>query len=156
MIQRAFLAVSFLLVFVSPGLWACTCSNEPPGKCPGLQSDDVVFLGTVTDVANVPSAPADATATDSANATGIQASAPITRYRFHIDEKFAGPDAPEIDVFSGGDDGDCAYNFKKGDQYIVFTQQETEGRLFAVICSSTRPASDGRALLPQLLSLIHI
>ncbi|MGA7186917.1 MAG: hypothetical protein WBY66_00325, partial [Candidatus Acidiferrales bacterium] len=71
MIQRAFLVVSFLLFFVPSGLWACTCSNEPPGKCPALQPDDVVFLGTVTDVANVPPAPADANATDSANATGI-------------------------------------------------------------------------------------
>ncbi len=153
MIQRAFLAASFLLLLVPSGLWACTCSQEPPGKCPGLQSDDVVFLGTVNDVANVPPAAADTTSTDTANTTGIQTSAPITRYRFHIDEKFAGPDAPEIDVFSGGDDGDCAYNFKKGEQYIVFTQQETEGRLFAVICSSSRPASDGRALLPQLRAM---
>ncbi|MGC2806497.1 MAG: hypothetical protein WA211_10220, partial [Candidatus Acidiferrales bacterium] len=87
------------------------------------------------------------------NEAAAQSAAPITRYHFRIDEKFAGPNVSDIDVFSGGDDGDCAYNFKKGEQYIVFTQQETEGRLFAVICSSTRLASDGRAVLPQLRAM---
>ena len=67
-----------------------------------------------------------------------------------MDERFAGPEATEIEVLSGGDDGDCGYRFQMGAQYFVFTQQETEGRLFVTICNGTRPASEGRALLPQL------
>jgi len=160
MIRRPFLTAALLLLSSPCGLLACTCSKQPPGKCPGLQSDDVVFLGTVTEVAAV--APDAATAESAAAAANTneanpgaapQAIAPITRYHFHIDEKFAGPDSADIDVFSGGDDADCGYYFKKGQQYIVFTQQETEGRLFAVVCSQTRPASEGRALLPQLRSM---
>jgi hypothetical protein len=166
MIQRGLLVLTFLSFFITSSLWACSCSKEPPGKCPGLQSDDVVFLGTVTDIAAV--APASAAVPDSngaaaaadANASAApnqdasaQANTPITRYHFHIDERFAGPDSPEIDVFSGGDDGDCGYNFKQGDQYIVYTQQETEGRLFVTICNGTRRAADGRALLPQLRAM---
>lgn len=154
MMQRSFLAVALLLFFIPSGLWACTCSKEPPGKCPGLQSDDVVFLGTVTEIAAVApdatsaEAASAAASTDEANpGVAPQTASPITRYHFHIDEKFAGPDSPDVDVFSGGDDGDCGYYFKKGEQYIVFTQQETEGRLFAVVCGQTRPASEGRALL---------
>jgi hypothetical protein len=58
-----------------------------------------------------------------------------------------------MDVFSGGDDGDCGYRFKKGQQYIVFTQQEVEGKLFATVCNGTRPSSEGRALLPQLRAM---
>src|SRR5271154_1134659 len=168
MIQRGLLTLAFLLFFIPSGLWACTCSKEPPGKCPGLQSDDVVFVGTVTDISAVANTPApnppaspDASATPDTNPAATQAAAadaaqgntPIIRYHFHITERFAGPDSTEIDVFSGGDDGDCGYNFKKGDQYIVYTQQETEGRLFATICSGTRRASDGRALLPQLRAM---
>ena len=160
MIPRAFLAASLLLLFVPSGLHACTCSKEPPGKCPGLQADDVVFVGTVTDIAGVaPVAASPESETAAANTADAnpgaapQAIAPIIRYHFHIDEKFAGPDSPEIDVFSGGDDADCGYVFKQGQQYIVFTQQETEGRLFAVICGATRPADQGRALLPQLRSM---
>ena len=71
---------------------------------------------------------------------GASASTPVTRYHFHINEKFAGPDAADIDVFSGGDDGDCGFRFKQGEQYIVFTQQEVEGHLFATICNGTRVA----------------
>jgi hypothetical protein len=169
MIQRALLILA-LVLFIPSALLACTCSKEPPGKCAGLQSDDVVFLGTVTDisaVANTPppapaatdaNAPADAAAASAdaaATAAAAQANGntPIIRYHFHLNERFAGPDSPDLDVFSGGDDGDCGYNFKKGDQYIVFTQQETEGRLFATICNGTRRAADGRALLPQLRAM---
>jgi hypothetical protein len=158
--RRVFPAAALLLFFIPSGLWACTCSKEPPGKCPGLQSDDVVFVGTVTEIAAAAAVAPDESAAngapataDASNASTAQNVTPIIRYHFHIDEKFAGPDTPDIDVFSGGDDADCGYVFKKGEQYIVFTQQETEGRLFAVVCSQTRPASEGRAILPQLRSM---
>jgi hypothetical protein len=78
--------------------------------------------------------------------------APVMRYHFRIDEKFAGPDDSEVDIFSGGDDGDCGYKFHKGDQYIVYTQQEAQG-LFATVCNGTRPISQGAALLPQLRAM---
>ncbi len=160
MMQRSFLAATLFLFFVPSPLHACTCSKLPPGKCLGLQSDDTVFLGTVTEISAVaPDAASAEAATAAANTNDAnpgaapQAITPITRYHFHVDEKFAGPDTPFIDVFSGGDDADCGYYFKKGEQYIVFTQQETEGRLFAVVCSQTRPASEGRAILPQLRNM---
>ena len=138
----------------------CACSKAPPGACQGLQQGDVVFLGTVTEVENVAAAQnpnAGISNGDQTNAGGgdasSNASAAVTRYHFHIDERFAGPDTDEIDVFSGGDDGDCGYKFKKGDQYVVFTQQEIDGKLFSTICNGTRPASEGRALIPQLRAM---
>jgi hypothetical protein len=151
--------LKLLLIVVSwPAIAsACTCSKAPPGVCSGLQSDDVVFTGTVTAIENVaPAAATDVNSADSESAAPQVAAAeatPVIRYHFKIDEKFAGPDSAEIDVFSGGDDGDCGYHFREGGQYIVFTQQETEGRLFATICSGTRPAADGRALIPQLRAM---
>src|SRR6202050_3446166 len=154
MIRRAVLAMLPILFFVPGGISACTCSKAPPGTCQGLQQDDVVFVGTVVDVENVPSPTPDAADSQNAGSTTSATDVtPVIRYRFKIDEKFAGPDAAEIDIFSGGDDGDCGYRFRKGDQYIVFTQQEIEGRLFATICNGTRPASEGRALLPQLRAM---
>lgn len=153
--------LGFLLAcFLAPSAaHACACSKAPPGVCPGLQKDDVVFTGTVIDIqpaaADASNASAAAPASDAASSAqaAATAEAPITRYRFRIDERFAGPDQPEIDVFSGGDDGDCGYIFKKGKQYIVFTQQEGDGRLFSTICNGTRPASEGRALIPQLRAM---
>jgi len=157
MTSRVILKLLPILFFWPAIASACTCSKAPPGVCPGLQSDDVVFTGTVTAIENVsPAATMEANAADSESAAPTVPAAdatPIIRYHFKIDEKFAGPDTAEIDVFSGGDDGDCGYHFRKGDQYIVFTQQETEGRLFATICSGTRPVADGRALIPQLRAM---
>jgi hypothetical protein len=127
---------------------ACTCSNAPPGRCPGLQADDVVFLGTVTDFENLPAPPpTDTSANPNPNVSSV------TRYHFQINERFAGPDTQGIDVFSGGEDGDCAFRFRKGEQYIVFTNKSDDGRLFATICNGTRLSSEGRALLPQLRAM---
>jgi hypothetical protein len=144
-LRQALLAFVFALAAPASS-WACACPQAAPGTCPSFASGDVVFLGTVTAVADVPLSPAEA-GNQSATAT------PIERYHFHIDEKFSGPDESGIDVYSGGDDGDCAFRFKKGAQYVVFTQPEAQGRLFATVCNGTRTAADARALIPQLRSI---
>jgi hypothetical protein len=143
---RQLLMVPFLALFAPAASWACACSQAAPGTCPHFDSGDVVFLGTVTQVTEVPPDPADR-GNQSATAT------PVLRYHFRIDEKFSGPEAQEIDVYSGGDDGDCGFRFKKGQRYVVFTQEETEGHLFATLCNGTRSADDARALIPQLRAL---
>jgi hypothetical protein len=169
MIRRAILGVCLLVFLSVSAARACTCTQAAPGKCAGLQKDDAVFLGTVTDIQRVVPTNIDNTAANSAagaDASGGAAggasnpgvapaspASPVTRYRFRIDERFAGSDSQEIEIFSGGDDGDCGYRFQKGMQYIVYTQQETEGRLFATICNGTRTVTEGRALLPQLRAM---
>jgi len=114
-----------------------------------------VFLGTVTAVEDIAyAAPGPA---DSQGAHVDIIASRLARYRFHIDERFASADIPAdastLDVFSGGEDGDCGYRFKPNEQYVVFTHQGTEGRLFATICNGTRPVADARALLPQLRAM---
>jgi hypothetical protein len=172
MFQRTLLVISiaiFIWLVAPSAARACACSQSSPGACQGIQKGDVVFLGTVTEVENVANAvpssvtserassglPPEGSGTGTAqeNTPAAPPSSPVTRYRFHIDDRFGGPEASEIDIFSGGDDGDCGYRFKKGEQYIVFTQQEVEGKLFATVCNGTRPASEGRALLPQLRAM---
>ena len=144
-----------LLLLIFSGARACTCSQAPPGQCPGLQQGDVVFLGTVTAVEDISYAPPRSN--DSSGTPVDIVAARLTRYRFHIDERFALADMPAatttIDIFSGAEDGDCGYRFKANQQYVVFTHQGTEGRLFATICNGTRPVSDARALLPQLRAM---
>jgi hypothetical protein len=177
MLGRSLLACLLLIPALSVATRACTCSDATPGACPGLQEGDVVFLGTVTAAEDVADAPppssdsADQAPDSSANAGVNRAEADtsakpavvdlvasrLTRYHFRIDERFAPADASglaqEIDIFAGGEDGDCAYRFKPGQQYVVFTHQGTEGRLFATICSGTRPVSQAQALLPQLRAM---
>ena len=162
---RRFVLLLWMLVLAAPvSSRACTCSPSPPGRCPGLQRDDAVFLGTVMEIEILrvqaqPPPSADATlAVDAAASSDSSASpTPVTRYHFRVDENFAGADSAEIDVFSGGDDADCAFRFRKGAQYVVFPRKSPDksddARLFATICSGTRLASEAHALLPQLRAM---
>src|ERR1700728_4142020 len=178
MLGRFLLACLLLIPAVPIATRGCTCSDASPGACPGLQAGDVVFVGTVTGVeciayalpkaaassdpppdqtGNASTKPPAPDASVKAAATADAIASRLTRYHFRIDERFAPAQASalaeEIDIFSGGEDGDCGYRFKAGQQYVVFTHHGTEGRLFATICSGTRPVSDAKALLPQLRAM---
>ena len=153
--------IMFMCLGATEEAQACACSQAAPGECQGLQKGDVVFLGTVTDAENITGdfAPSNANppaeGQDNSGGTNANENArtAIIRYHFHIGEKFAGPEGEEIDVFSGGDDGDCGYEFKKGQTYVVFTHQDVDGRIYSTICDGTRPASEARALIPQLRAM---
>ncbi len=165
MIRRGLVTFLLLIPMISLTSQACTCSQEAPGKCPGLQKGDVVFLGTVTlveDIAYASPRPPDSP--DSSPDASAKQNAPVdivaarlTRYHFRIAESFSTSDATEstaeIDVFSGGDDGDCGNRIQRGQQYVVFTHEGTDNRLFATIFSGTRPVGAARALLPQLRAM---
>jgi hypothetical protein len=168
MLLRILAAIAWLTLMASPAAWSCACSQAPPGTCHGMQQSDVVFLGTVTAIEEVPYVPAPEQSS-SAKEPGTSGDSPatppaapkdtiaarLTRYHFRIDERFASPDSSsaEIDIFSGGNDGDCGYHFKADQQYVVYTHQGADGRLFSTICDGTRPASDAHALLPQLRAM---
>src|ERR1700685_541686 len=94
MLWRSLLVYLLMIPAISTATRGCTCSDVPPGKCPDLQADDVVFLGTVTTVEDIayaaPSAsdqPADASATKQTPVDIVAAR--LTRYHFRIDERFA-------------------------------------------------------------------
>lgn len=145
MFRRTLIVVILALIAPAASL-ACACSEETPGTCPHFEAGDVVFLGTVSQITEVPTTPAEAAA-QSDTAT------PILRYHFRINEKFAAADTDGMDIYSGGDDGDCAFRFKQGEQYVVFAQRESQGRLFATQCNGTRPADQAIALIPQLRAI---
>src|SRR5579863_2760021 len=161
MVLRPLAIIPILILVAAFCAGACTCSQAPPGKCPGLQQGDVVFLGTVTASQEVaytpPAADSSASPTAASGAPVDLIASRLIRYHFRINELFAGSTpaevAPEIDIFSGGEDGDCGYRFKAGEQYLVYTHQGTDGRLFSTICDGTRLAADARALLPQLRAM---
>jgi hypothetical protein len=163
-IKRSTLLAITLLSLISPATtWACKCAEAPTGLCADLLKDNVAFLGTVDDVERIS---ASSTATGAADSTAKSpesdansgsaaqvSSAPVVRYHLHIDENFAGADFGDVDIFSGGDDGDCGYRFEKGRQYVVFTRKKDDGRFFATICNGTKPASAAQALIPQLRAI---
>ena len=145
MIRQVFLVLTLALIMPAVSL-ACACSEPPAGSCPHFEEGDAVFLGTVTNIDQVPLSPAD-------KQNQSDTATPILRYHFQVNERFARVDADAIDIYSGGDDGDCAFRFKQGVQYVVFAQQESESRLFATKCNGTRLAGEAEALIPQLRAI---
>ena len=138
--MRRLLCALWATLFLVPlAGWACTCQESPPVACQGLNVADAIFVGTVTVAEIIPAADADAPQ--------------VLHYRFRIDERFKAAESREIDIYSGGNDGDCGYRFKKGAQYLVLSYSSDDGRLFATICSGTRPAREARAILPQLRAM---
>jgi hypothetical protein len=135
------LALLFFIVFCSQAGPACTCASLGPQPCHGLTATDVVFVGTVLDIENPP--------LDDGRAGGSG----LSRYHFKIDEHIAGTESREIDIYSGRGGADCSYHFKQGRQYLVFPYRERDSRLFATICSPTRPVEDAQAILPQLRAM---
>src|SRR5690348_17030290 len=101
MVLRILAMAAWLVLLASSAAWSCTCSQTAPGQCPGLQQADGIFLGTVTTIQEMRSAPAapqpssqeretnstrDASA-DTAGAPVDTIASRITRYHFHIDEQ---------------------------------------------------------------------
>jgi hypothetical protein len=132
--------VFFLLFFIllPKSVLACSCSGIGPVPCAGLNKSGVLFVGTVLHVDNPP---------DESYGPGE------ARYTFRVDEKFEGAEVPEIDVYSGRGSGDCSFHFRLGQQYLVSPYRKSDGRLFAIICSITRPIELAQAILPQLRAM---
>ncbi|HKV03787.1 MAG TPA: hypothetical protein VJO53_01640 [Candidatus Acidoferrales bacterium] len=153
MVSRTICLLVLSVLAVPAATRACTCPEVAPGKCPGLQNGDVVFVGTVTAAEDISNAGLQASVSSPRPADVVASR--VMRYHFQIEERFAGVsgDTAEIDIFSGGEDGDCGYRFKTSGRYLVFTHRGNDGRAFATICDGTRPASDAQALLPQLRAM---
>ncbi len=140
MVARIF-SVLLLVLFCSRISAACTCASPGPKACPGLGPTEVIFVGTLIDIENP--APDD----------GGLGGPGLSRYHFTIDENIAGAQGSEIDIFSGRGGADCSYHFKQGQQYLVFPYRGDDSRLFATICSPTRPIDQAQAILPQLRAM---
>jgi hypothetical protein len=138
---KRLLSVMLFSFFVPTGAFACSCSMPGPTPCSGLSQNEVVFVGTVMHVDNPP--PDD----------GRLGGPGEAHYRFHVDEKLAGTQDEEIDIYSGRGGADCSYHFQPGRQYLVSPYKNADGRLFVIICSITRPIELARALLPELRAM---
>lgn len=140
MTARVFAFLLFILSF-SQASFACTCAPLGPQPCHGLSTTEVVFVGTVLDIENPP--PDD----------GGLGGPGLSRYHFRVDEYIVGAESDEIDVYSGRGGADCSYHFKQGQKYLVFPYRGNDPRLFAGICSPTRPIEEAQAILAQLRAM---
>jgi hypothetical protein len=68
---------------------------------------------------------------------------PQRLFIFRIDEAFRGVKTAEIEVRTGMGGGDCGYNFKLGERYLVYASFDAANGFYGTsICTRTRPVSD--------------
>lgn len=132
-----------LLTFVSPAAHACTCGGTG-GPCESYGTAAAVFVGTAVnsyDIKLKESDPREAAWTPRA-------------FKFSVEQSYLGVDGTEIEVSTGRGGGDCGYDFKIGQRYLVYAQLY-KNRLFTSICTRTRSfasANEDLAFLGNLSS----
>ena len=136
--------ILFALSFASQTVHACSCgsANAP---CISFGSAQAVFVGTVlskrVDEQTRP--------TDRGNINRN----PIG-FRFAVEQSYRGAAGPEIEIFTGRGGGDCGYDFKIGQRYLVYAYLDGD-KLTTYICTRTKlfgTAAEDLAFLATLSS----
>jgi hypothetical protein len=112
---------------------ACSCMQSGP-PCQAYFTSDAVFVGTVQGI-SIKKVPEPAIDRD------------IDRkfVRFAIDGMTRGVQGPQVELWTGMGGGDCGFDFKQGERYVVYASRHPDGALSTGICSRTRKASDAEA-----------
>jgi hypothetical protein len=75
-------------------------------------------------------------------------------FKFSVEQSFLGVSGTEVEVGTGSGGGDCGYNFKIGERYLVYAYRY-QNELVTTICSRTKPfvnANEDLAFLGNLSS----
>ena len=108
---------------------ACSCLPSGP-PCQNLFQSDVVFVGTVTGIR-----PMRAPETERL----------VLERRivaFNVEKGVRGINGSAVDVRTGSGGGDCGFDFKIGERYVVYAYRHPDGWLSTGTCSRTRLAAD--------------
>lgn len=120
---------------------ACSCAG-PPSPCESYGSAAVVFVGTATGLRAEPRS----------NQKQVDWTPRV--FKFSVEQSYLGVAGTEIEVSTGSGGGDCGYEFKIGERYLVYAYQ-SDNRLATGICTRTKlfaQASDDIAFLGNLSS----
>lgn len=134
-----------LLYFASAGATntnACSCGGTG-GPCESYGRAAAVFVGTVIDYRENKL---------SVEAARRQVDWQPRVFKFAVEQAYSGVDTAHVEVATGVGGGDCGYDFKNGQRYLVYAYQ-SERRLATNICTRTKPfveANEDLAFLGNL------
>ncbi|WP_050184146.1 hypothetical protein [Domibacillus robiginosus] len=121
-----FIVSSVIIFFPFQGA-ACSCV-EPPGVKEELMSSEAVFSGKVLEVE------------EDTSAMGLTTKSVL----FEVNETWKGVNQSQVKITTGMGGGDCGYDFKAGQAYLVYANHSdmfgSDG-LTVVICSRTAEIS---------------
>lgn len=125
---------------------ACTCAGGGL-PCEGYGRSAAVFVGTVVS-GRAKDQPKDLKTARLEDSWGSR------YYKFSVEQRYLGVSGTEVEILTGSGGGDCGYQFKIGQRYLVYAHRyQTE--LTTSICSRTKPfaeANEDLAFLGMLSS----
>jgi hypothetical protein len=122
---------------------ACSCGGSG-GPCESYGAAAAVFVGTVVSARENERIKTDRNDVDWTPRA----------IKFSVEQSYLGVAGTELEVFTGRGGGDCGYEFKIGQRYLVYAQRYQD-KLTTSICTRTKPfssASDDLAFLGTLSS----
>jgi len=140
----SWILVILILPCLSKAASACTCADQP-SPCVAFNGTPVVFVGHVVSIKE-----------DKAEFTRFGVKEEIrTGLLAHmvVEEALKGITQKEVDVVTGGGGGDCGYDFRGGERYLVYAYPNRRGDgEDANRISSTHLAGSGVKALPDTLT----
>jgi hypothetical protein len=131
-----------MLGLVTPVANACSCIG-PRTACEAYGTAAAVFVGTAVRTGKAEPLK------DKSESYGE----PVV-VKFAVEQSYLGVDGTEVEVFTGYGGGDCGYEFKVGERYLVYAYRDRI-RLNTGICTRTKPfakAAEDLAFLGNLSS----
>jgi hypothetical protein len=123
MIIRFFITAAFVLIAASAAL-ACSCGDSGAGICQIYWTAPAIFSGRVVQIDSIPRGADD---------TGFMS----RRVRFAVIDAYRGVTGETAEVLTGSGGGDCGYDFKLNESYLVYAWGN-ESKLFTGICTPTK------------------
>jgi len=133
------LAVVFAVTLFPGRADACSCMPSGP-PCQSLFQVDAVFAGTVKTISQIEGT----------------SDSPFPRLLvvFAMERAYRGVQGTTAEVVTGRGGGDCGYEFRQGERYLVYAyRNSSNSRLTTGICSRTRPIVDAAEDLRYLEAL---
>lgn len=120
------------VVFALAGLCSaealgCDCAANPP-PCEAFWHADAVFAGTVVGSRTI-------------NVKDGEFTFPMRLVRLTVEQPLRGMKSTEVEVRTGMGGGDCGYEFRLGQRYLVYAHWQDE-QLTTSICTRTRLLSE--------------
>ena len=129
--------LTILLCFViagylhAPNAFACSCLSLGPAMT-SFFSSDTIFSGRVLDIKN-PEAQ-----------NGIMSSADPVQVTFDVFKSYKGLRGNNVVVTTTLSDDSCGYDFKNGQEYLVYANKSSGDNLSVSLCSRTALLSGTR------------
>jgi hypothetical protein len=122
-----------LLLLTPRAAAACSCGAASVRPCAAYWDARAVFTGAVTEV------------TESGVRHGGSESTRPFYYRlvrFKVEDSLRGAQGATVEVLTGRGGTDCGYGFVAGRRYLVYAQEGQDGRLYASVCTATKPLEE--------------